>query len=237
MVRFEQTSSASGYSSSSSSSSIANVPFGVDFGVSYDDEYRNDRSTSRSSGESTIGTGWVATDDDDPILTRQYHRSSSFSSSRCTKAVERSVIQLVYFVAFLSWIAALYSTGNSQKLANQLQRERMAHELELSEQRNAVKALREEVEGEVNYVENLEKTRSALKHEVRMLTEFADTADFSMSPAPEKRRGDDDSGNTDMVESWLSHRRHGLEQRLNQLQFYLQESSRRDVTERYVQSI
>jgi len=37
-----------------------------------------------------------------------------------------------------------------------------------------------------------------------------------------------------MIESWLEHRRYGLERRLHELEGYLQDFSRREVTERYV---
>lgn len=244
-----QTRRTNSYSSSGTINTMPTSPTQVPFGgepetsspssaaASYYGNYHNanmDRrddcsSTRRSSSYGSCSTGRVG-DGGPPPPSFWVSDVAHQKSSSKTSTIERSIMQMVYFIAVLSWIAATYSSGKSHQLIHQLNRERSGHKLELEEQRNTWYTLRDELEGETAYVENLEKTRQALMHEKRLLAEFAES-EFLLSPTPPK--DDNGLGNTHMIDSWLEHRRYGLEHRLHQLQHYLQEFSRREVTERF----
>ena len=83
------------------------------------------------------------------------------------------------------------------------------------------------VNNERQTLNQLKKTRGALSHEIRVITEVEKTTGSRIKPAPR-------SNNEQLIKGWLNHRTDSLLTKIYYLQRYLQASSRTTVLERFV---
>jgi len=237
-------------SSSSSVSSSSYYSYGTSSAVEYDDDRDTHRRGSHGFAHVPMGGGdigpavatggdlckpllWVTHEDVGYGATAAALPTNPYSCRGTSIAKsERSTVRVAYCIVAMSWLAALYLTGQSHYLIYRLQGERRAHKIQLTEQQQSWHDLRIELEGETNYVSNLNQTRTALEHEVHIIREFSNTDEIRMSPTP-RQNDPSPEVNDHLISSWLSHRRYGLEKRVRQLQHYLQQFSRREVAERF----
>lgn len=153
-------------------------------------------------------------------------RRSSFEIGPPSKSYSW-VIKLVYAMALISWIAAYTTTSGAQDVARNLETQQLALKVQGDETLATLRDARLGLQSERKYVDNLKKTQEALYHEIRMVNEMFE-AESSVEMPESPRRGSPDF----MVLSWMEHRRHALENKIQNLKQFIQEDSRKQVVER-----
>jgi hypothetical protein len=81
------------------------------------------------------------------------------------------------------------------------------------------------IKEERQHLKTLQKTKSAIDHEIRVYTEVEKTTGRRINPAPR-------SGNEQLIKNWLTHRTDSLLAKIYKLQRRLQESSKKAVLAR-----
>jgi hypothetical protein len=81
------------------------------------------------------------------------------------------------------------------------------------------------IKDERQHLKNLQKTRSALDHEIRFYTEVEKVTGRPINPSPR-------SGNEQLIKNWLTHRTDSLLAKIYKLQRHLQERSKKVVLDR-----
>jgi predicted RNase H-like nuclease (RuvC/YqgF family) len=128
-------------------------------------------------------------------------------------------------MSLLSWAAihlfskdytAVISTINTEVWAIKAQMLSLIEELKVVDKR---------IKDEKQHFKNLQKTRSALDHEIQFYTKVEKTTGRRMDPAPR-------SGNEQLIKNWLSHRTDGMLSKIYKLQRHLQERSKQNVIDR-----
>jgi predicted RNase H-like nuclease (RuvC/YqgF family) len=128
-------------------------------------------------------------------------------------------------MSFLSWVAIQIFSTDYEAVMSTINNEARVIKAQMIPLIEELKDVDRRIKDEKQHVKNLQKTRSALDHEIQFYTTVETATGHRMDPAPR-------SGNEQLIKNWLTHRTDGMLSKIYKLQRHLQESSRRIVTER-----
>jgi len=134
------------------------------------------------------------------------------------------LLKFVYGAALLSWITARLFTADYSSIIADLENEVLITTAQMQHLIDDLDLLKGKVASERRILKKLKKTGDALDHEVRMFGELAESGSSSM---PKQK-----PNNKNLIKGWLSHRRQVLYDKIDNLQRYLQASSRTTVLEK-----
>jgi len=133
------------------------------------------------------------------------------------------LVKLVYAAAVASFLTSLCISDASPLVAD-IESEIRVAQAHLEHNQRDYDKVYGYIQKERQLLNKLKKTRKALDHEVRMMKEVRESSGRPMKPQPR---------NEQMIQSWLSHRKDGLLNKIDYLQSYLQAESRAVVLEKY----
>jgi hypothetical protein len=160
--------------------------------------------------------------------------SSSFSNFYEKSRKRRSVkvqsgsnllIKSIYGMSLLSWVAIRFFSPDYVAVVSTINNEVRVIKAQMLPLIEELKDVDRRIKDEKQHVKNLQKTRSALDHEIQFYSKVETTTGHRMDPAPR-------SGNEQLIKNWLSHRTDGMLSKIYKLQRHLQESSKKIVIER-----
>ncbi len=156
--------------------------------------------------------------------------SSHNRKSRSGKFQNSNVfIKSMYGMSLLSWVAIRIFSKDYTSIVSTIENETLVIKAQMQTMIEELKTVDRRIKDEKKVVKTLQKTRSALDHEIKFYTKFEATTGHRMDPAPR-------SGNEKLIKNWLSHRTDSMLAKIYKLQKHLQETSKKIVIERYVLS-
>ena len=163
-----------------------------------------------------------------PSYTLSYANKFKNNNSYQKSTVESSFTKAVYFVAFLSWLAALALSSSTQASIQQMEQRTATFHAQNHEKELALETIRERIVTERNHLTMLQETKQALEHKVRLSQEDMPELPLQLSYAASTVEPDEYDAT---ILDWLDHRKEGLAHQIRQLQHYMQAFSRRKVKE------
>jgi hypothetical protein len=148
-------------------------------------------------------------------------RSNKFTFNSTWKPKKWFVV-LIYIFAAVSWIMALRMNAQANELIADLTSEEQANRAQMEHELTMYRETKAQASKSKKQMAKLKKARTALEHEIRMLQKL--TADGEQMEAAPPRGADEI-----LVKSWLVHRRGKLQQKVQLMQKFLQEESRKSV--------
>jgi hypothetical protein len=137
------------------------------------------------------------------------------------------LLKIIYTAAVLSWAATrVFSKGQSQALSSRTN-DAVILRNHMDRLQENIAYIESRVVDERRHLSQLKKTRSALQHEIKIITAVETTTGSRIKPAPR-------SNNEQLIKGWLTHRKDSLLTKIYDLQRYLQASSRLAVIREYV---
>lgn len=159
---------------------------------------------------------------------KSWSSSSSYNRKRRqVRAQSRSnlLIKSIYGMSVLSWVAIRIFSQDYTAVISTINNEVRVIKAQMLPLIEELKAVDSRIKDEKQHVKNLQKTRSALDHEIQFYTKVESTTGRRVDPAPR-------SGNEKLIKNWLSHRTDGMLSKIYKLQRHLQESSKKILIER-----
>ena len=155
--------------------------------------------------------------------------STSYNRRSRTGNVQNSniLIKSMYGMSLLSWAVIRMFSKDYTTIVSSIENEALVIKAQMQTMIDELKTVDRRIKDEKQVVKTLQKTRSALDHEIKFYTKFEETTGHRMDPAPR-------SGNEKLIKNWLSHRTDGMLAKIYRLQKHLQETSKKIVIERYV---
>lgn len=159
---------------------------------------------------------------------------SSFSTSFYPKSsrsergeINHWLVKVIYAAAAVSWIATRMLSRDYPSVIATMENDALIIKAQMEHMLDDLEAVNTYVNKERQTLNQLKKTRGALDHEIRLITEVEKTTGSRIKPAPR-------STNEQLIKGWLNHRTDSLLTKIYYLQRYLQASSRTTVLERFV---
>ena len=128
-------------------------------------------------------------------------------------------------MSFLSWVAIRIFSTDYATVVSTINNDVRVVKAQMLPMIEELKDIDRRIKNEKQHVKNIQKTRSALDHEIQFYTKVETATGHRMNPAPR-------SGNEQLIKNWLSHRTDGMLSKIYKLQKHLQESSKQIVIER-----
>lgn len=147
--------------------------------------------------------------------------SSYYPSSHAGIKESNWLIKIVYAAAAVSWVALRIRSVDYFSMSAALEKDSFAINAQMQHMLVDIEIIEKIVSQEKQLLKNLNQTRTALEHEIRMIKE----AEPSNAPKPYSK-------SEDTINDWLINRQNILLTKIKYLQRYVQASSRATVLDR-----
>ena len=146
--------------------------------------------------------------------------AAAAAAARYRNSTRRSLRNSIAIVAvvILSWTTAGYTTARTRRVLHKLQDRQARHKLHLAHSYDDLDQSRQEYRQQTALIRKWQKTREALEHELRVMTELSQ-AQVQLYPLPERPP-------TAVITEWFLHRRAGLQRQVDHRVDYLQTMGR-----------
>jgi cyclophilin family peptidyl-prolyl cis-trans isomerase len=167
-----------------------------------------------------------------PRLLTSPRRPSSRYSLNQTRSSLSSVTSLVYIVAALSWISALYLSRQTNIEFASLQSKHVGQNHQYQIQLASMNDLVKQIQTKQSEIQHLQETRQSLEHELAVLQTLHDDGHDVVANAEDEPTTTMIQSN-ESVELWLQHRQDEMKHRIDHLIQYTQNFSHQQVIEQW----